>query len=70
VRGLAPRTQAIGRMARHYHRSPDWLSPQEVQAYLQAYLLHLVKDRKLSCSSVHHTASASRFLFEKSTAAP
>lgn len=65
VRGLAQRTQecyseAIARMARHYHRSPELLSPQEVEAYL----LHLVKDRKLSYSSVNHTASASRFLFE------
>ena len=46
VRGLAERTQecyteAIARMARYYHRSPDLLSPQEVQAYL----VHLVKDR-------------------------
>ena len=47
-------------MARHYHRSPDLLSPAEVEAYL----LHLVKDRKLSYSSVNHAASASRFLFE------
>lgn len=65
VRGLAQRTQecytdAIARMARHYHRSPDLLSPGEVEAYL----LHLVKDRKLSYSSVNHAASASRFLFE------
>lgn len=65
VRGLAERTQecyaeAVSRMARHYHRSPDLLSPGEVQAYL----LHLVKDRKLSYSSVNHAASASRFLFE------
>lgn len=65
VRGLADRTkecyaEAVSRMARHYHRSPDLLSPAEVEAYL----LHLVKDRKLSFSSVNHAASASRFLFE------
>ncbi len=65
VRGLAERTkecytEAISRMARHYTRSPDLLSAQEVEAYL----LHLVKDRKLSYSSVNHAASASRFLFE------
>lgn len=65
VRGLADRTKecyadAIAQMARHYHRSPDLLSPPEVEAYL----LHLVKDRKLSYSSVNHAASASRFLFE------
>lgn len=65
VRGLAERTQecytdALARMARHYHRSPELLSAPEVEAYL----LHLVKDRKLSYSSVNHAASASRFLFE------
>lgn len=66
VRGLSARTQecyveAVARMARHYHRSPDLLSPAQVEAYM----LHLVKDRKLSYSSVNHAASASRFLFEK-----
>lgn len=65
VRGLAPRTQecysgAVARMALHYRRSPDLLSAAEIEAYL----LHLVKDRKLSYSSVNHVASASRFLFE------
>ena len=65
VRGLAERTkecyvEAVARLARHHHRSPDLLSPAEVEAYL----LHLVKDRKLSYSSVNHAASASRFLFE------
>jgi integrase/recombinase XerD len=65
VRGLSERTkecysEAVARMARHYGRSPDLLSAQQIEAYL----LHLVKDRHLSCSSVNHTASASRFLFE------
>ena len=66
VRGLSVRTQecyveAVARMARHYHLSPDLLSAAQVDAYM----LHLVKDRKLSYSSVNHAASASRFLFEK-----
>jgi len=65
VRGLAERTkdcyvEAVARLARHYHRSPDLLNPAEVEAYL----LHLVKDRKLSYSSVNQAASGSRFLFE------
>ena len=65
VRGLAERTQecyveAVARLARHYHRSPEQLSPPQIEAYL----LHLVKDRKLSYSSVNQAASASRFLFE------
>ncbi len=66
VRGLSARTQecyveAVARMARHYHKSPELLSP----AQIEAYLLHLVKDRHLSYSSVNHAASASRFLLEK-----
>ena len=66
VRGLSARTQecyveAVARLARHYHRSPELLSAPEIEAYL----LHLVKDRKLSYSSVNHAASASRFLLEK-----
>ena len=65
VRGMAQRTQecyteAIARMARHHHRSPELLSPPEIEAYL----LHLVKDRKLSFSTVNQAASACRFLFE------
>ena len=65
VRGLAERTkecyiEAVARMAQQHRRSPELLSPAEVEAYL----LHLVKDRQLSYSSVNHAASASRFLFE------
>ncbi|MBM3364035.1 MAG: hypothetical protein FJY42_15555 [Betaproteobacteria bacterium] len=66
VRGLSERTKecyvdAVARLARYYHRSPELLSAPEIEAYL----LHLVKDRKLSYSSVNHVSSASRFLFEK-----
>lgn len=48
VRGLSVRTQecyaeAVARKARHCHRRPDLLSPAQVEAYM----LHLVKDRKL-----------------------
>jgi hypothetical protein len=48
-RGFAQRTQetyigAIWRMAKHYRRDPATYTPKEVQAYL----LHMVKERKLS----------------------
>ena len=41
VRGMAERTResylaAVTRLARHYHRPPDQLSPEEVQAYWDA----------------------------------
>lgn len=66
VRGLSVRTiecytESISRLSRHYQGiNPACLSPEQIEAYL----LHLVKDRKLSYSSVNHAASASRFLFE------
>lgn len=64
LRGMAPRTQAayidaVSRLARHYHRSPERLSADEVQAYL----LHLLRERHLSRSSVNQYGCAFRFLF-------
>ncbi|MEZ5707484.1 MAG: phage integrase N-terminal SAM-like domain-containing protein [Burkholderiaceae bacterium] len=54
LRGMAQRTQeayteAIARLARHYHRTPDALSAQEVRAWL----LHQLQDKHLSRSSVN-----------------
>lgn len=64
-RGFALRTQesyieAIARMAKHYRRDPASCSADEVQAYL----LHLVKDRQLSYSTMNQAGCAARFLFE------
>jgi site-specific recombinase XerD len=64
LRGLAPRTQeaylaAIAGIARHTHRSPDHLSPDDIQQYL----LHLINERKLSWSTTNQAACALRFLF-------
>lgn len=64
-RGFALRTQeayvrAIRRMAKYYRRDPSLYTPQEVQAYL----LHMVKDEKLSYSSMNQAACASQFLFQ------
>ena len=47
VRGMAVRTQqayidAVSRLARHYQRSPDTLTAEEVQHYL----LHLLRERR------------------------
>lgn len=66
VRGLSERTiecytESISRLSRHYGN----VNPARLEsAQIEAYLLHLVKDRHLSYSSVNHAASASRFLFE------
>jgi site-specific recombinase XerD len=64
-RGFALRTQqtyigAIRRMAKHYRRDPALYTPQEVQAYL----LHMVKDDKLSYSAMNQAACAAQFLFQ------
>ena len=64
-RGFAVRTQesyieAIARMAKHTRRDPATYSAEDVQAYL----LHLVKDRHLSYSTLNQAGCAARFLFE------
>ena len=60
-RGFAQRTQetyiqAIVRMVKHYRRDPATYSAQEVQAYL----LHLVKERHLSYSTMNQAACAAQ----------
>ncbi len=66
LRGFAARTQesylaAVRALAKHYHRSPDLLSAEEVEAYH----LHLIVEHKLAYSSVNQSACACRFLFNK-----
>ena len=65
ARGFSARTQecyveAVYRMAKFYRRDPASYSAAEVQAYL----LHLVKDRHLSYSTMNQAACAARVLFE------
>ena len=64
LRGYAARTQeayigAVAHLARHYQRSPDALDAQQVQAYL----LHLLRERALSRSSVNQCGCALRFFY-------
>ena len=66
LRGFALRTResylaAVSALAKHYHRSPDLLTPEEVQAYL----LHLIVERKLAYASVNQMSCGCRFLFDK-----
>ena len=63
LRGLAARTQEaylhhVAALARHYRSSPDQLSDEQVQAYL----LFLLQQRRLSRSSVNQASCAVRFL--------
>jgi len=64
LRGFAPRTReaycdAVIALAKHYDRSPDVLSAEQ----LQNYLLHLITEKKLAYASVNQAACAFRFIF-------
>jgi integrase/recombinase XerD len=64
VRGFSVRTHesylaAVGDLARYYHRSPDQLNADE----LQAYFLYLVKERGLSGASCRLYLNGIRFLY-------
>ena len=64
LRGFAERTKetylaCVSGLARHYGRSPDQLDT----AAIQAYLLHLINERKLAYASVNQAVCAIRFLF-------
>lgn len=65
LRGFALRTQesyvdAIVRMSKYFRRDPAGYTVAEVQAYL----LYLLQERKLSYSTVNQAGCACRFLFE------
>jgi site-specific recombinase XerD len=63
VRGMADRTReaylaAVTRLARHYRRSPDQLSPQAIQAYV----VHMLREEHLAWSTCSIAVPAFRFL--------
>src|SRR5438132_304371 len=65
VRNFSPHTQAnyvqqIYQFARHFHRSPDALGPEEIRSY-QVYLTN---DKKLAPGSILIAVSALRFLYK------
>jgi len=64
LRGFANRTRetylaCVTALARHYRRPPDRLDAKEIQAYL----LHLITEKRLAYASVNQAACAFRFLF-------
>ncbi len=64
VRGFSPRTHesylaAVADLARHYRRSPDRISLDEIEAYF----LYLVKERHLSDASCRLSLNGLRFLY-------
>ena len=70
VRGMAVRTRetylaAVTGLAKFYHRSPDHISDDEVQAYLR----HLIQDRHRSWNTCHIVVHGLRFLLRRRHAA-
>jgi site-specific recombinase XerD len=66
LRGFSPHTQdsyvrTVTGLARHYHRSPDQINDDE----LKAFLLYLLREKKLACSSLIVAVSGLRFFFGK-----
>lgn len=64
VRGMSPRTHrsylmAVTELAKYFHRSPDQLSGEE----LQAFFLALVKERHLSPATCRLYLNAIRFFY-------
>ena len=64
IRGRSKNTQkaytrCVCDLARYYRRSPELISYEEVTDWLY----HLIKERKLSASSVNIAVSAVRFLY-------
>lgn len=64
LRGSTPRTiesyvGAVAALARHYGRSPDCITEEEIKAYL----FHLIRERKFAASTMNVVVSALRFLY-------
>lgn len=64
ARGFADRTResylwAVTRLAQFYRRSPDQISDAEIQAYL----VHLLRDRQLSWSTCNIVVNGLRFFY-------
>ena len=64
LRGMAEKTrtactQAVAGLAKFYRRSPDQITLDEVQAYL----LHLIQERKLAWSTCNIAVHGLRFFF-------
>jgi integrase/recombinase XerD len=64
VRGMSPRTQeaylaAVKGLAQYYHRRPDTLSEEQIQAYVRS----LIEQRHLAPSSVRVAVMGLRFFY-------
>ena len=64
VRDLSVQTQQsyvrqVSRFARHFHKSPELLGPEQIRAYQ----LYLTNEKKLAPGSIMVAISALRFLY-------
>lgn len=64
LRGMSPRTResylyAVRGLAKHYRKSPDTLSEQDIQNYL----LYLIEERKLAWSSCNIVVQGLKFFY-------
>jgi len=53
--------KAVEELARHYDRSPDQISKEEVRDFFH----HAILERKLACSTVNHKLAAINFFYRK-----
>lgn len=51
--------KAVEELARHYRRSPDQISTEQVRDFLH----HAIFERKLACSTVNHKLAAIQFFY-------
>jgi len=61
VRTRQSYSQAVAALAKHYRRRPDQLTEREVQDYL----LYLMEERKLACSSCNVALHGLRFFYHE-----
>ena len=71
IRNLSANTQLsylqqVSSYAKHFHRSPEGLGPDDIRAYQ----VHLTTDRKLSAASIGIATSALRFLYRSRNCRP
>jgi integrase/recombinase XerD len=74
IRGYSPITQkvylwAVTQLARHFHQSPDLLTPEQ----LRAYFLHLaqrVNRQELASATLRQALAGIRFLYVRTLARP
>jgi integrase/recombinase XerD len=58
-------THIVAEFAKHFHKSPDQLGPEQVRTYL----LFLLSERKLAWGTIQGARSALKFLYTSDTEA-